>query len=395
VTELVARSVDLKRELVAFAQHPRFTKALRTAVSRLPAGRIRDEADKVNLLDSFVIGHRLPDGRTLIDSFVATRRDLGEREREMLLGWRDPVEGLFEVQRRDDQVLLLLNLVDELTYRVHSNMGTAIFAKMPPRSFVMTRLVPVGGDWLFSGRQRLVRASARREVARLVAELSLESPALVFRNPEKLKRAWELQRGERERFIDFFGADLIILSRDERDERLQAYWTFRDREAAGGKPSPGWTPSRHRNQRSPAPGPLPFGLDDLPDSDTVGVIFDETEGLSFFLDFGLVAEVFDRPELVTAPRHRRVVRGYLDDESVSPLAFRRLAERDPSAASRVFQLLLKRPAFVWEADGEALLRRHKAACYARTILPRVTPVSGIALEYYRPKGRAWIGGIWR
>jgi hypothetical protein len=78
-----------------------------------------------------------------------------------------------------------------------------------------------------------------------------------------------------------------------------------------------------------------------------------------------------------------VVRGYLNDDSVSPLPFRRLAARDPQKAGRVFQLLLKRPGFSWEADGETLLRRHKAAHFVNPPLPRFSPAGELALEHYR------------
>jgi hypothetical protein len=78
-------------------------------------------------------------------------------------------------------------VVDELTYRVRSNTGTAVFAGMPPGSFLVARLVPVGDEWLFSGNQAGLPASARPEVARMAAEYSRARPALVFRNPEKLR----------------------------------------------------------------------------------------------------------------------------------------------------------------------------------------------------------------
>jgi hypothetical protein len=57
---------------------------------------------------------------------VASRLDLPEDERELLLGWRDIVEGIFEVQGRDGDALVTENLVDELTYRVQSNMGPSV-----------------------------------------------------------------------------------------------------------------------------------------------------------------------------------------------------------------------------------------------------------------------------
>ena len=66
---------------------------------------------------------------------------------------------------------------------------------------------------------------------------------------------------------------------------------------------------------------------------------------------------------------------YLQDQSVSPLPFRRLAERDPARASEVFQRVLKQPGFSWERDGDALLRQHKAEFFARPVLPSTVPLA--------------------
>jgi len=104
------------------------------------------------------------------------------------------------------------------------------------------------------------------------------------------------------------------------------------------------------------------------------VIYDEVEGLTFLVEFGLVAAVFDDPGLLADREHRRAVLGYLNDESVSPLSFRRLARQNNENASRVFQRLLNKPAFSWQRDGESLMRRRKAAFFAEPALPRVTPL---------------------
>jgi len=65
---------------------------------------------------------------------------------------------------------------------------------------------------------------------------------------------------------------------------------------------------------------------------------------------------------------------YLKEPSISTLPFRRLAERNHEHASRVFQVVLKQPAFDWERDGEKLLRRYKKRWFEQPILPSITPV---------------------
>jgi len=129
----------------------------------------------------------------------------------MVLGWRDVVEGIFEVRGRDGAAYVMENLIDDLTYRVRSNTGTGVFRQIPRRSVVITRLVPIGDEWLISGATNVFPARYRAELYRAAAEQAIRSPELGFRNPDMLARAWELQRADRKRFVRLFGADLIVL----------------------------------------------------------------------------------------------------------------------------------------------------------------------------------------
>ena len=71
--------------------------------------------------------------RTVVDRFVASRPDLDAADREMLLGWRDPVEGIFGIRRKDRDAIILLNLIADLEYRTYSNMGRPRSAASCPR----------------------------------------------------------------------------------------------------------------------------------------------------------------------------------------------------------------------------------------------------------------------
>jgi hypothetical protein len=227
-SDLLDRSGDLKGDLLAFARGSRFSKAFRKEVTER-FGRIvvADEDELIDFMDWFVLQHRLPGGRTVVEEFVAARTDLPDAERRLLLGWRDVVEGVFEIGRRDGPALVLCNLIDELTYRVRSNMGPSAFGSMPRGDFMIARLVPIEEEWMLSGAQHLFRKSAREAMLETAAEISLKHPELVFRNPEKLARGWELQRWERERFIEWFGTDLVVLDGTELADRFNAYWQWR------------------------------------------------------------------------------------------------------------------------------------------------------------------------
>jgi hypothetical protein len=305
------------------------------------------------LWDCFVLEHQLPNGRTVVEQFVDAHPQLPVQEREMVLGWRDVVQGPFEVQRRDGSALVVVSLVDELSYRVRSNMGPEVFRQMPRRSFLIARLVPVGDEWMLSGPTNVLRPAQQDVAYELALDMALRTPEAVFRNPEKLARAWEQQRTDRERFIRFFGADLVVVTGDQAEEQLNAYYAFCREEILGSAPK---GPSRGRRAGD---GPLVELPLDMVESETVGLIYDETDGLGFYAEFGLALEAFTDPNLVRRRRWREQVLSYLHDDSVEPMVLRRLADQDPDKATVVFRRLLKRPRFEWSRDGEELMREAK------------------------------------
>ncbi|CAG6393440.1 hypothetical protein NMG29_02140 [Streptomyces cocklensis] len=149
------RSAELKEALVAFGESRAFERFLGPLLSEAggPEGSL-DEATAINVIDYFLLQYRLPDGNTVADHFVARRTALAEADRQTVLAWRDPVEGLFEVRGKDGDGLLLLNLLDDLEYRTYTNAGRSAFSSVAKGGFLGARLVALAtapGGWLVSG----------------------------------------------------------------------------------------------------------------------------------------------------------------------------------------------------------------------------------------------------
>ncbi|RZT77826.1 hypothetical protein EV382_0991 [Micromonospora violae] len=363
--DLFDRAGELKQQLVAFSQQRRYDRAFDDVLEDQHDGRVPlDEHTLMILWDYFVLEHRLPDGRTVVEQFVAAHPELSEQEQRMLLGWRDVVQGPFEVQRRDGATLVVVNLVDDLTYRVRSNMGPSVFRRTPRRSFLLARLVAVGEEWMISGPMSVWRAQERDVAYEMALEMSLRVPEAVYRNPEKLAQAWELQRQDRDRFVRFFGSDLVVVTGDQVADRMTGFYAFCRAEVSGTSSS------------TVAADDAVFELPpDVVDAETVAMIYDEVDGLGFYAEFGLVEAAFADPDLLRRRRYREHTLAYLQDDSVGPLVLRRLAARDPERASVVFRRLLKKPRFDWTRDGEVLLRAYKPEYSRRAPRPRVSPVS--------------------
>src|SRR2546429_6003618 len=69
--DLVARSGDLKRELVEYAQQPRYHQAFREALLSQDHSVMADEQKLTMFMDHFVLQHRLRNGKTVVEQFVA------------------------------------------------------------------------------------------------------------------------------------------------------------------------------------------------------------------------------------------------------------------------------------------------------------------------------------
>jgi hypothetical protein len=327
-----------------------------------PGRLVTDEAMFSMVLDHFALQHRLRSGTTVVEAFTAAHPELTDAERDMLLGWRDVVEGVFDVNGKDRGALVLVNFLDELTYRARSNLGPRAFRPLKKGMLLVARLVRVGEDWMISGNPGVYPASARDQMLAAAAEQALRHPEAVFRNPAKLAEARRRLAQHHETFVDLFGADLIVVPGADVPAKVEDF---------------------HRHlARQADPGAEPHDLEplDLPaailDAESVAVHFVAEEGMSFYPGYYLLEELFANPALVARRRYREALSGCLRDPDTSPELLRRLAARDPAKASLVFARLLKRKrGFTWETDGEGLLRQHKPSYFDGTLLPRTVVLS--------------------
>jgi hypothetical protein len=373
LASLIERSAELKRTLVDFALSPRFERHLEQfMLGAADPYQELSEGEAIGVIDRFALQHRLPNGKTLLDEFLAGRPDLTAADREMLRGWRDPVEGIFEIRRKDRDSVILLNLLDDLEYRVYSNMDPAAFRPLPIGGFLHARLVPicpVPGAWLVSGSMSAYCKSAAAHIAQAAHAVATKQPELVYRNPEKIEQAWALMRKDRAAFVEFFGGDELVLPPAEAEERLNAYYRHRQEAALA------LQPARRQPRNLPGVDAPAFEFPpELADADTTGIIYDETDGVNFYNEYGMLRALFADPALAADEQYADVLRGYLRSETIGPLPFRRLAAAHPDTVDAVFRKVLRKPNFTWAEHGEALMRRRKPWYYEREPRPGISVI---------------------
>jgi hypothetical protein len=169
--------------------------------------------------------------------------------------------------------------------------------------------------------------------------------------------------------VEFFGGDELVLSPAEAEERINAFYRHQQEAALA---------ARSARRRPPGvPGvdvpafELPPGL---ADAQTIGIIYDEIDGLNFYNDYGMLRDLFADPALVSDTRYADVLRGYLKAETIGPLPFRRLAAAHPQTVDAVFRKALRQPHFAWAEHGEALMRRRKPWYFEREPRPNRTVI---------------------
>ncbi|WP_251049405.1 hypothetical protein [Streptomyces sp. ISL-86] len=176
-------------------------------------------------------------------------------------------------------------------------------------------------------------------------------------------------REDRAAFVEFCGGDELVLPPAEAEDLFNAYYRHRQEAAVAAHPG------RARGRRLPGLDLPFFELPrELADSDTIGVIYDQVDGLNFYADYGMLRDLFADPALAGRGQHQDLLRTYLREESIEPLPIRRLATAHPETADVVFRKLLRKPGFTWSEHGEALLRRRKPWYYENKRRPGVSVI---------------------
>lgn len=318
-------------------------------------------------------------GLTAIGLLLASRRDLTRADQRLLRWWQDDaVRGIFEVRAADATTVTVLNLVDDLEYRVYASQPAP--GAHAPGTFVSGTLLPLTDDdedWLFDAAVTGYPAADARAVARLAIDMATREPELVFRNPDKVRQGWEHMRKDRAEFLAFFGADELVLPTLEAEGRLNAYYKRRQDAALAAR-------GRHRavSDSGETTFVMPAGFFEF---NTVGIIYDETDGFVVVPEYGMLRALFADPALATDRDHANVLRAYLREDTIPPLPLRRVAAAYSRNADAVLAKVLGNRGFNWRQHGEGLLRKRKPGYFETEPLPGVAVLSDRVMELARAR----------
>jgi hypothetical protein len=348
VQDVVAHSIELKQELVSFLRDRRVAREYEDALDEEFGDDEPDDDDLIDFRDEFLLQFRMSDDRTPVERFVRSRGDLPRDDRDLLLSWVDPWDSIFEVVDAEDGTLHVTSVVEEAPYRVRS--AEVALGGFEPGTLVGMRLVPAGEDWLLVGSVLTVPDDAvllQSAAAEAILHDEVDCP-----NDAHREQARELQRHEREVFVEHFGADFLVVPGPELPSRLASFWTALGRQ---------WDAE----------------LEDWPgevlETPRVGLGYDVVDGLIIDDVYDGLAMAFESE--VQTPETLELVRLYAEDPDEPPAALLSCVAEYPDRADAVLAAALERPGFRWSKDGDALLHEFKAAYLDGEPRPAVSVVA--------------------
>jgi hypothetical protein len=126
---------------------------------------VEDQSELAEFIDSFVLQHRLPDGRTPIEVYADETPDLDDETRATLRRWTVVTQSLFEVIGREGRRIDVLDLVGGGRLSILPNMVVPDDPFEVGRLFV-ARLVPVRDYFSITGHAAVIRPEGRETVLR-------------------------------------------------------------------------------------------------------------------------------------------------------------------------------------------------------------------------------------
>jgi hypothetical protein len=333
---------------------------------------IQSEEEFHEFTDNFVYSYKFPDGLTIIERFVSETADLSEKEKVIILRWKDPIGGIFQVKRALPDGFIAENLINEVDYTIKPTTIPHQFERLAkPGAFFRAKIIPASdNEYIFSGVQKFLNIS-EKEVLKVVASFQMKHPELAFRdNEEKIRKGFELQEKDRELFIEYFGSDEVLTEGKKLPELAAKFMDYRLSKVE--KP----LPERYK------PPEMHFPKELLKSKD-VGIVFNELSGQHYLVNYGIILNVFQNPDEVKIQRHKRDILIYLEDQTISPYVLKRLFFRFPQNAEAIIRRILNRTEFCLEKDFDSLMDEFKPSFKGKRIYPYILPMSHKFVEAMR------------
>jgi hypothetical protein len=176
------------------------------------------------VLNSFAVDGTVG-SRSVLDLFLESRSDLSAADRALVASWQQGFMGLFTVIEPEPNGLKLMNWLTQKQYRVLLSIPVEQnIARLKPEEIMLTRLLPVGNDWMLSGPAVLLGKLGKPKLAVAIGNFKKYHRDYLYGDaPELLEEAWQSVEVYYQSFVDYFGSNEITLPGHQLEKKLTAF----------------------------------------------------------------------------------------------------------------------------------------------------------------------------
>lgn len=369
--EQLERIGDIKGVLIEFTRNPEFEEDFNMAkLEYFKEEKEPGDMEKekwISFLDWYTLEWQSEVESTFPDRFVETHGDLMSRDvREMILGWRDVVDGIFEVKGQRSDRYHMKNLINEREYMVYPTASMTDASLFEIGNFINARITPVGDFHTFSGVVAKIPCDGsdkeRGDIYRFAFKTQTRYPRKAFKdNDKRLKASMELLQKSYNDFIDYFGTDELMGAGWEMAQKYKDFLRYgvfekRDRETGLSMAE------KHERKFGETYRLPPVNFPEtLLEQSGVGMLFDPAQGISFLEEYDSFVDIFSNPDthiggLIRKSEVEDVIIGYLESDSITDIPFRNMAERFPDNFARVIEYVLNWERFSVNMIDELMLK---------------------------------------
>jgi hypothetical protein len=322
----------LKNELVSFATLGPLKEEYELQRKLFfEAAQPEDENESESVLDWFLFDWLDDYGDGVITHYLEHETELSESERDILLGWLDSINSVFEVRSAGRGSVKLRDLDSGDLYTVRTRSAESPFTR---GQFIIARLLPLDDNLIFSGLQFLM---PDKESA--LAWLEMRRAFDVFDTPEAVEKA---RREQVAAFSELFGCDELTVPSKKLSSTLQRFerYLLTERRDAETGLTPAELFKRELGQELSVPE-LPALPGSMASAGEVTILCDDFDGIVLLPDYTRFKRVFETEEPDRhVPDWKDLVWSYIKDPEIPIVAFERVAEEFPQRVEKVLRSLI-------------------------------------------------------
>ena len=193
----------------------------------LSNGLFRDSAQIDAAVEMFAMQESVG-GRSVLEWFLEDG-DFSESDQALVRSWSRSFIGLFAVEQKTAELYTLRNWLTDKTYTVQASQNPAeldAMKRIGPGDIVLTRILPMDEQWMFSGPKGLLGKLGKPKLAVAIGNFKDHHKDSLYADaPELLDAAWFSVEVGHQTFIDFFGSEEVTLPSHQLSQKLTDYQT--------------------------------------------------------------------------------------------------------------------------------------------------------------------------